>query len=182
MDENEIKKLLGLRKSLSELVKSKQDQMEKLSEEIDMLSEKMNEISQMVSVRSFQSASSLLDDTDSFLEKREDVTFENCSNVRKIFSHDDKTIATIRFENNVVEIMFPFPGLTRITQEMYIEQFVKPVLLNIKKIETELKANMTQESKGNLEFVRSISLENIKNFESFDLIFEKIQEIVGQNF
>ena len=178
MQENEIKKLLDLIEDLKKIIEQKKDQIDVLNEEIDLLSKNSDNLNILISTGSFKTAASLIDaETAAFKSK---PNFNNLEYSKKIFSKSKELLSVLQFQNNTISIRFPSPEIVRITEEKYIEEFVKPTLINLKKTEVELTTQLTRKKYYNHEFIETISLENVQNYESFEYITKAVEILTNK--
>lgn len=183
MDEIEIKKLLEIKERISTFRKNKELEIEKLKQEIDILFQMHSDITKLISKSSFTTAAEIMiSDLDvEAIAKEKTPTSENVRYSQQIKSTDNKYIlANLRFENNTVYIRFPNPSLTQITQESYINQFVKPTLVILKQIETSLTPSVIKGQYGDKEYLDQIVLKNVSKFESFEFLVEKVEDFLGK--
>jgi hypothetical protein len=178
MKESEIKVLLELNENLQTVIQDKYNQIQQFENEISLLKSKINEITNLISDGSFQTAETLMD-TESFIKNHENTSFTNLNYTRKLFSKNDQLLATVKFQDSIIFIRLIIPKITKLTQTSYMTNFVKPVLVNLKRIENDLMQETTVFKDNSEEYVDSITLKNIKSFESFDLIVKNIEKLIG---
>ena len=181
MQENEIKSLLQIQKDLSEMKSQKKEQIEKLETEIDSMSSMIYEINQLISTRSFTTAESMLVESMDVEDaaKQSPKYTENLHYNKKIFSNDkENLLVDLRFQHNSIIIIFSSPEITKIRQDEYINQFVKPTLVNLKKVETDLTPSISKSFYGENEYIDRIKLQHVNNFESFEFIVEKMEDFI----
>ena len=178
MKEKEIKNLLDLIEDLKKIIEQKKAQIDVLNEEIDLLSKNSDKLNILISSGSFKTAASLLDaETAAFKSKS---NFKNLEYTKKIFSKSKELLSVLQFENNTISIRFPNPEIVRITEEKYIEGFVKPTLMELKKTEVELTTQLTRKKYNNHEFIETISLENVKSYETFEHITKAVEILTNK--
>ena len=178
MDENEIKKLLALIEDLNKIIEQKKDQINVLNEEIDLLSKNRDKLNILISTGSFKTAASLIDaETAAFKSKS---SFNNLDYTKKIFSESKELLSVLKFENDTISIRFPSPEIVKITEEIYINEFVKPVLIPLKKTEEELTTHLTRKKYDNHEIIEIISLQNVKSYESFEFITKAVEKLTNK--
>lgn len=178
MQEKEIKNLLALIEDLKKIIEQKRDQIDVLNEEIDLLSKNSDKLNILISSGSFKTAALLMDaETAAFKSKS---NFKNLEYSKKIFSKSKELLSVLRFEKNTIQIRFPHPEIIRITEEKYIEEFVKKTLLPLKKTEVELTTQLTRKKYNNHEFIETISLENVKSYESFEYITKAVEILTNK--
>ena len=178
MKENEIKKLLDLIEDLKKIIEQKRSQINVLNEEIDLLSKNSDKLNMLISTGSFKTAASLIDaETAAFKSKS---SFNNLDYTKKIFSKSKELISVIKFENDTISIRFPSPEIVKITEEKYIEEFVKPTLMLLKKTEEGLTTQLTRKKYNNHEFIETISLQNVKSYESFEYITKAVEKLTNK--
>ncbi|QEE15781.1 hypothetical protein DSAG12_01608 [Promethearchaeum syntrophicum] len=178
MKENEIKKLLDLIEDLKKIIEQKKDQINVLNEEIVLLTKNSDKLNLLISTGSFKTAASLLDaETAAFKSKS---SFNNVDYTKKIFSKSEELLSVIKFENDTISIRFPSPEIVKITEEKYINEFVKPVLLELKKKEEKLGTHLTRKKYENHEIIEIISLQNVKSYESFEFITKAVEKLTNK--
>jgi hypothetical protein len=178
MDQAEIKKLLEIKSNISELKKQKSDQILILQEEIDNLSKVNQEITLLISSSSFTTAANIFpSDMDAETAAKQKPQYsENVKYTKKIFSENQEfLLVDSQFIKNKIYIRFPHPELTKISQERYIDEFVKPTLVQLKKIENALTPLVSKSFYDDKEYIDTITLENVENFESFEFIAEEME-------
>ena len=178
MQENEIKKLLDLIEDLKKIIEQKKAQIDVLNDEIDLLSKNSDKLNILISSGSFKTADSLIDaETAAF---KSNSNFNNLEYTKKIFSKSEVLLAVLRFENNTISIRFPHPEIVKITEEKYINKFVKNTLIPLKKTEEELTTLLTRKEINNYEYIETISLQNLKFYESFELITKAVEILTNK--
>lgn len=175
MQEKEIKVLFNLKESLKKMVQTKIDQIQLIEGEIRSLTKQCELIDYMISDGSFISAANLIDAETAANDHQSQ--FQNLEYTQKIFSPSQELLTVLQFQNNSVFIRFPNPEISKINQEIYINKFVKPRLVSLKKIEHKLTPTITKNIYNSEEYIDSITLSNISNFESFEYIVESIKRI-----
>ncbi|UYP47752.1 hypothetical protein NEF87_004037 [Candidatus Lokiarchaeum ossiferum] len=180
MQEKEIKVLFNLKESLKKMVQTKTEQIQLIENEIGSLTKQCDMIDYLISDGSFISAANLIDAETAASDHQSQ--FQNLEYTQKIFSPSKELLTVLQFQNNSVFIRFPNPGISKINQEIYINEFVKPHLVSLKKIEHDLTPNITKNIYDSEEYLDSITLSNISNFESFEYIVESINEIFKNQF
>ena len=177
MKENEIKIQLALIEDLKKIIEQKKTQIDVLNEEIDLLTKNCDKLNILISSGSFKTAASLLDAETAALKSK--PNFNNLEYTKKIFSKSKELLSVLQFENNTISIRFPNPEIVRITEEKYIE-FVKSILISLKIKEKELTTNLTRKKFNNHEFIETISLQNVKSYESFEFITKAVEILTNK--
>ena len=149
--------------------------------ELDIITVSINDINQLISTRSFTTAANVLSDTmdleDAAHQKlKNSNTFQN---IRKIFSSDNEILLVdLKYHQNSIDIRFSNSEITKVRQEHYINYFVKPTLVSLKKIEHDLTPSIAKSFYGENEYIDRITLQNVINFESFEFIVEKMEDFL----
>lgn len=178
MQEKQIKIQLALIEDLKKLIEQKKVQINVLNEEIELLSKNCDNINILISSGSFKTADSLIDaETAAF---KSNSNLDNLEYTKKIFSKSDVLLSVLRLENNTISIRFPHPEIVKITEEKYINEFVKPTLIPLKKKEEKLTTHLTRKEINNYEFIETIRLQNVKFYESFELITKAIEILTNK--
>ncbi len=181
MQEQEIKNLLKIKQELVDIEGQKIEQIKALEAEINSIHSMLDEISQLISTRSFTTAENMLPqsmDLEDAARKNPQYS-DNLQYTQKIFSEDrNHLLVVLKFQENHIEIRFSNPGLTKITQARYIESFVKPSLVSLKKVEKNLTSSLSKSFYGENKYIDRINLENVDNFESFEFIVEKMEDFI----
>jgi hypothetical protein len=178
LKENEIKNLLDLIEDLKKIIEQKKTQIDVLNEEIDLLSKNSDKLNILISSGSFKTAASLLDAETAALKSK--PNFNNLEYTKKIFSKSKELLSVLQFQNNTISIRFPSPDIVRITEEKYIEEFVKPTLMELKKTEKELTTHLTRKKYNNHEIIETISLKNVTSYESFEYITKAVEILTNK--
>jgi len=178
LQENEIKNLLDLIEDLKKIIEQKKTQIDVLNEEIDLLSKNSDKLNILVSSGSLKTAASLIDAETAALNSK--PNFNNLEYSKKIFSKSEVLLSVLRFENNTISIRFPHPEIVKITEEKYINEFVKPTLIPLKKKEEKLTPLLTRKEINNYEYIETISLQNVKFYESFELITKAVEILTNK--
>ena len=173
MREKEMRFLLGLKERLQHLIVQKRAQITQIETEIDQLQSDIDQISTDIAACSFTTADSLLDADQA---ANQGIIPQTVAFTKKIYSRSKDLLVSMQFDNSTVLISFPTPKLSRITQEKYIDQIVKPALVKLKKTETKLQPSIKKISCEGTEVIDSITLHNIENFESFEFLFDTLQK------
>ena len=185
MQENEVNILLQLKRKLDNLIQSKQIQIDQFNEEIALLSQEIEAISSLISTNSFTTAADALKsshfDTETLATKTGFST-DNLKYTQKIFSGPEEQpqslLADLKFHKDVIFIRFPNPRLSKITQERYIHNFVKPTLVTLKQIEKGLTTEIGKKPYDGEEYLESIQLGNVQQYESFEYVLEGIKKLL----
>jgi hypothetical protein len=178
MSEN-IKWLVELKQSLEDLVANKSGQIEQLKKEIENLQQQIGIISQQISTHSFVSADSLLD-TESFMKSIPSTTPPTSNIMKKIFSTQNELLASVQYEKDIILVRFILPERVKVTPEKYITFFVKDILINLKKNEPNLSVKYTKKTQDNQDFIETITLQRIHQYESFEMIYDGIQRLIAE--
>lgn len=178
MQESETKTLVELQETLTALLSKKQSQIAELEHEIREIQESMSKLSKIISSSSFTTADMLLN-PDSFSKQPPSKPETKSDLTRKILSKTNEILASIKYENSTVFIRINSPENLRITQENYINRFVKSILVKLKQSEAQLKPNLVKIKIENEEFVDTIELLNVQKMESLDLIESGIRSLLG---
>lgn len=180
MQENEIKILLDLKEKLKRLIAQKQTLITEIELEMKSLQEEIIKLDAIISTQSFTTADNLLD-LKTFLDNNENTPIKDSGYTKKVFSTTNELFAVLKFENRSVFIRFLKPLQANITQDRYIEHFVKPILIPLKTKETKMKPPMiTKIIAEKEEFIETIKIEEIQFLESFDLIEKGIHSILNK--
>jgi len=177
MKENEIKIQLALIEDLKKIIEQKKNQIDVLNEEIDLLTKNCDKLNILISSGSFKTAASLLDAETAALKSK--PNFNNLEYTKKIFSKSKELLSVLQFENNTISIRFPRPDIVKITEEKYIE-FVKSTLISLKNKEENLTIHLTRKKYNNYEFIETISLQNVKSYESFEYITKAVEILTNK--
>ena len=175
--EDHVKLLLELKETLETLIKSKSEQIESLKKEIEILQAQIVRIGSQISTQSFRSAASLLD-PEVLSKSKKQLEPETSPITKKIFSAANEILANFQFEKHTVFVRFPKPKLANITHERYLEGFVKKTLMNIINKEPKLAHKFTKTSECGVDLVDTITLQNITQYDSFEEIFEGVQQLL----
>ena len=179
MQEQRIKSLLDLEKTLKFLLDSKRDHLSEIEAEIMKLESSLDIVHLLISSNSFQSANELID-TESFLKKHDNISLNNVETVRKIYSPEETLLITCIYRDNSINIRINSPEKLGFTQEVYIQQFVKSTLVSLKSIEPKIQPQIFKTQINQVEYVESIEILNISHFESFETILEQMQKIASK--
>ncbi len=189
MDENQIAKLLQIKRRIEQVIFEKEAQIQSIQSEITELNGIIDQIRGLVTVNSFTTADnwtkseeSLLAKTQpspakSILSNQEENLPENVDFARKVFDSDGEYFAHIHYRDNTVEIIFMNPELADLTYQDYITKLVAGELIQLKEWEPELKQEVKRVTVNEQDLVRSIKLKNIFHFETIEeigLILKKI--------
>ena len=185
MQEKEVKILFQLKRKLDALIKSKQEQVDQFQEEIHLLSQEIETISSLISTTSFTTAADALASSNldaETLATRPGFSTDNLQYTRKIFSSPEKEpqslLAVLKFHKDTILIRFPNPTLSKITPERYIHNFVKPSLVTLKQIEKELTTEIGKTQFDSEEYLESITLGHVRQYESFEYVLEGVKKLV----
>lgn len=185
MQEKEVNILFQLKRKLDALIKSKQEQIDQFQEEITLLSQEIEAISSLISTNSFTTAADALATANldaETLATKPGFSTENLHYTRKIFSgleeHPQSLLAVLKFHKDAIFIRFPNPTLSKITQERYIHDFIKPALVILKQIEKDLTTEIEKKQFDTEEYIESITLGQVRQYESFEYVLEGIKKLV----
>ncbi len=176
MEEKEINTLLNLKNYLLSNIKSKENQITMINSEIIELNNQIESINSIISSSSFSTAANLLDAETA--AKQADSQFDNMKYSHKIYSKSQELLVSLQFKTNSIFIRLIHPDKIQLTQEIYINYFVKPILVSLKKIEANLTPTITKNNYDNQEYIDTITLNNIHNFESFEYICESMKKLI----
>jgi len=178
MQESDTKTLVELQEILSASLSRKQAQLIELEQEIRELQNSISKLNKIISSSSFTTADSLLN-IDSIPNQPTPKPESKSELTRKIFSKSNEILAIIKYENNSIFIRINSPEKIRITQEKYINIFVKTILVKLKQSEFQLKPNLIKIKVENEEFVDTIELQNVQKMDSLDLVETGIRTLLG---
>ena len=175
--------LLELKHTLEDLIVTRNEQMDQIKKEVDFLNQQLIKLTQQITSQSFTSADSLLDhihkknpDTTTTKPDTEDIA--SSSVIKKIFSSTNEILAHFQYENEAIFIRFPQPELTGFTPEKYINSFVRETLVKLRQSEPGLTPKLTKKQIDGQEYVETITITKITQFESFEIIFEAIKILI----
>jgi len=191
--ENETEKLTHILSIVQNLYYKKKEQLEDLELEISDLQSVLNQINSIVSNKSFSSADELYSKIKSLEKKTEDdyfkeeiseETFKGTNIKRKIFSNqnqkeEDLLCILNLFDFKRVEIKFIDPENRAIqeTSERFINVFLKGALIRIKENNPNLSISYRFKNTDKIEY---ITISNLSSIEDYDLITEKIRELLAR--
>lgn len=183
-DEKETEKLTRILSALQNIYLKKQEQLEDLQSEIKELHEIINHMNSVISNQSFISAdeiySKLLSE-DYFKEGISEEKFKGTNIKRKIFSADEKDLLCILnfLDFKKLEIKFIDPDIRSIreTSEAFINTFLKGALIKIKEQYPNLSVNYNFYK--NTDKIEYIHISNLNSIKDYDLITEKIRELLA---
>ncbi len=171
MKEPEIKILLEIKSEIEGLVQRKKDEFDQLQNDIDRLTLQIEKINHLISKGSFTTAAMMID---AEAAAKKPVSSDQMHLMKKIFNTSQKLLATLQFANGSITIRFPNPDIKKITQEIYITQIVKPILVPLKNSEPQMQSDVIKHNEGGETFINSITLTNIQHFESFNTLYENL--------
>ncbi len=192
-EKNNIEKLIQIHSKIQDQYYNKKEQLEKLKMEISEMSEIINVLNSMISNKSFQTADKIYSQnqdevTVKGLEEKffkEGISTEQIKDAeikRKIFSKDnqEKTlICVLNFTDfNYVDIKFIKPNISEIKEssENFVNIFLRGALIPIKERNSNLDVKYNYYK--NTDIIESISITDLKSIEDYDLITNKIQELL----
>lgn len=191
--ENETEKLTRILSVVQNLYYKKKEQLEDLELEISDLQSVLNQINSLISNQSFSSADELysklqsLEKTpidDYFKEEISEETFKGTNIKRKIFADQNQKEENLLCVLNLydfkrVEIKFIDPENRAIqeTSERFINVFLKGALIRIKENNPNLSISYRFKNTDKIEY---ITISNLSSIEDYDLITEKIRELLAR--
>ena len=194
-DDKEItaEKLTQVLIKLQDLYHQKKEQLEVLHQEINELHAIINNLTTVISNQSFTSADLLYSKSiiekektsdDYFNENISDEEFKGTQIKRKIFSkeNDDQEhlLCILNFNDfNKLDIKFIEPEQSGIkeTSEEFINLFLKEALVKIKDSTPDL--SIEYDFLKNTNIIESIHINNLTKIHDYDLITEKVQELLS---
>ena len=196
-DDKEItaEKLTQVLIKLQDLYHQKKEQLEVLHQEINELRSIINKLTVVISNQSFTSADLLYSKSiiekektsdDYFNENISEEEFKGTQIKRKIFSKDkddrEHLLCILNFiDFNKLDIKFIEPEQSGIkeTSEEFINLFLKEALVKIKDSTPDL--TIEYEFLKNANIIKSIHITNLTKIHDYDLITEKVQELLSLN-
>jgi hypothetical protein len=192
-EEGQTQKLTKVLAELQYIYHKKKDYLEELKEEINQLHEVISNITMVISTRSFTSADELLSQSLSSVKNtyedlfKEDVSHKNLKGTtikRKIFSKEkgkDETLLCILnfidFKTLEIKFIDPEKRSIRETSEDFVNLFLKGALIKIK--EQNPTIERTYHFYKNTDIIERITIYNLNSMKDYDLITEKIQELLA---
>ncbi|TET02793.1 MAG: hypothetical protein E3J90_02365 [Promethearchaeota archaeon] len=191
--ENETEKLTRILSVVQNLYYKKKEQLEDLELEISDLQSILNQINSLISNKSFSSADELYSKIQSlekkpvddyFKEEISEEIFKGTNIKRKIFSNQNQKEENLLCVLNLydfkrVEIKFIDPENRAIqeTSERFINVFLKGALIRIKENNPNLSISYRFKNTDKIEY---ITISNLSSIEDYDLITEKIRELLAR--
>ena len=191
--ENETEKLTRILSVVQNLYYKKKEQLEDLELEISDLQSVLNQINSLISNKSFSSADELYSQLQSlekktvddyFKEEISEETFKGTNIKRKIFANQNQKEENLLCVLNLydfkrVEIKFIDPENRAIqeTSERFINVFLKGALIRIKENNPNLSISYRFKNTDKIEY---ITISNLSSIEDYDLITEKIRELLAR--
>jgi len=191
--ENETEKLTRILSVVQNLYYKKKEQLEDLELEISDLQSVLNQINSLISNKSFSSADELYTKLQSlekktvddyFKEEISEETFKGTNIKRKIFANQNQKEENLLCVLNLydfkrVEIKFIDPENRAIqeTSERFINVFLKGALIRIKENNPNLSISYRFKNTDKIEY---ITISNLSSIEDYDLITEKIRELLAR--
>ena len=176
--EQETEKLTQVLSQLQSIYYKKKEQLEELKLEISELNTAINNLSSLISSKSFTSAE------DYFKEGLPEEKFKGTSIKRKIFSTDKTNEEDLQCVLNLidlrkVEVKFidPEKRMIKETSEDFINIFLKGALMKIKELSPNLSVNY--KFFKNTDKIEKIFLSNLTSIKDYDLITEKVRELLA---
>lgn len=180
---------------LQDLYHQKKEQLEALHQEINELHTIISNLTAVISNQSFTSADLLYSKSivkkektsdDYFKENISEEEFKGTQIKRKIFSkeNDDQEhlLCILNFNDfKELDIKFIEPEQRGIkeTSEEFIDLFIKEALVRIKDSNPDL--SITYDFLKNSNIIESIHITNLTKINDYDLITEKVQELLSFN-
>ena len=191
--ENETEKLTKVLSIVQNLYYKKKEQLEDLKLEISELHTVLDYLNSLISKQSFSSADEIYSKNINREEKsiddyfKKDISqedFDGTKIKRKIFSsqnenEEDLTCVLNLYDFKRVEIKFIDPVKRNIqeTSENFINVFLKGALIKIKENNPNLSINYTFfKNSGKVEYIH---ISNLSSIEDYDLITDKIRELLA---
>jgi len=190
--EKEVQKLSKILSIIQNLYYKKKEQLDEIQLEISELKEVLNHLNSIVSNKSFYSADEVYNKALNIVGKeeipvenyfQEEIPDEKAKGTkikRKIFSKDDQDLLCVLnfIDFNQIEIKFIDPEIRNIkeTSEGFISIFLRGALIPIKEKHPELKLNYI--SFKNSDIIEKIQINNITSINDYDLITDKIRELL----
>ncbi|TFG08992.1 MAG: hypothetical protein EU539_00950 [Promethearchaeota archaeon] len=178
-----LEKLSEILSTLQNLYYRKREQLEELQDEINDIKDILNYFNSMVSRKSFHRADEIYQEKMMETYLKDDISTEatkGTSLKRKIFSQDHQDLLGILkfIDSETIEIKFLEPDQRSITEssEDFINIFLRGALIPIKEDVPNLQANY--EYYKNTNFIEKIIITNVKSIHDFDLVSEKISELL----
>ena len=191
--EKETEKLTHILSVVQKLYYKKKEQLEDLELEISDLQSVLNQINSLISNKSFSSADELYSKLQSlekkpiddyFKEEISEETFKGTNIKRKIFANQNQKEENLLCVLNLydfkrVEIKFIDPENRAIqeTSERFINVFLKGALIRIKENNPNLSISYRFKNTDKIEY---ITISNLSSIEDYDLITEKIRELLAR--
>jgi len=192
--DNEMENLTKILSSIRELYYKKKDQLEELTNEIEEIREILNSLNSVISDKSFKSADEIITKTKNppeevsaekyFTEPIPKEQLKGTKIKRKIFYQKDgeeKLIAILNLTDmDKLEIKFLQPEELHIqeTSEKFIKTFLKGALIEIKEKNPDL--SLDYQYYKDTDIIERILVNNLKSIKNYDLITEKIQELLSE--
>ena len=196
-DDKEVtaEKLTQVLIKLQDLYHQKKEQLEALHQEINELHTIISNLTAVISNQSFTSADLLYSKSivkkektsdDYFKENISEEEFKGTQIKRKIFSkeNDDQEhlLCILNFNDfKELDIKFIEPEQRGIkeTSEEFIDLFIKEALVRIKDSNPDL--SIKYDFLKNSNIIESIHITNLTKINDYDLITEKVQELLSFN-
>jgi hypothetical protein len=176
--EDRVKILLDVKDTLQRMYEGKKNQIEQLKQEMEQIADLLQRLGTQIVSQSFTSADTLIAAEDFIKQKAQNGAGTSVVS-RKILSPDKVLLCSLQYEKNSVFIRFPSPILAGITPEKYIEHFIRVTMLLVKKSEPNLTLKFTKTMENNQEFIETITLQNIQQFDSFQTIYDGIEKMLS---
>ena len=189
-----LEKLSKILTKIKDLYYKKQEQVEQLENELSDLRDIINYLNSVISDKSFTTADEFYQKSLRGVNKEQvkkmaknlfnnDVLAENVKDTtikRKIFSNkDDSLLCVLKFiDFNEISITFTDPERINIREasEDFINIFLKGALLEI--VEKTPNLEKRYHNFNDTDIIERIEITNLKNLEEYDLITEKITELL----
>jgi hypothetical protein len=169
--------------------------LEQLQSEITELREILRNLNSIITSKSFTSADQLfsisekhekaseqLKEDEYFQDTIEKKKFKDTKIKRKIFSDEEKEknlLAILTFndmDNLIVKFFNPKDKNIKETSEKFIKVFLKDALIHIK--ETNPEIDIEYDFYKSTEFIEKVTISNLQSVEEFDLITQKVKELL----
>ena len=192
-NDNEIEKLTDVVSKIQNLYYKKLEQLDELREEISELKKILNDLNSTISDKSFHSADEIYSNTlktlkkksykDYFVEEIPKDQVKGTTIKRKIFSKEDSDedvlLCVLNFiDMEKIEIKFVNPELRSITEtsEKFIKILLKGALVKLKENYPDLSLNY--EHLKDSDVIKLIRISNVNSIEAYDLITDKMRELL----
>ncbi|MHA1150529.1 MAG: hypothetical protein ACTSR8_20105 [Promethearchaeota archaeon] len=188
----DIEKLTQILAKVQNLYYKKEEQLEELQLELKELKDSINLLSTMITTRSFSSADEIFIQTvknpEKFFTEKIPKDIVKDTNIKsKIYSSESdensELLAVLNFKDLdelIVKIINPQKLLITETLEDFLTIFLKGALVKIKNQNPELDLKYIYYK--NTEIIEFLIISHIANFEEYDLITNKITELLLKRY